>query len=215
MIVAACFLPHPPLLLKEYASAADPAGELRSTCREALTRFANLEPARIVVLAGGRWEGPTGSGADTRRPLGLRVAQELLDTADLPPARDLLVPFDASPCDVAAVAGELAALGAGDDRVGVLVMGDGSARRGERAPGHLDERAFAVDDRITLALADGDPVGLSGIPDQLAADLMMAGRAAWAVLAACVPGRPRVEYAWSGDPFGVLYHVALWSWADG
>ena len=50
------------------------------------------------------------------------------------------------------MAHELARLGAGDveladepGRVLVLVMADGSARRGEKAPGYLDERAFAYD----------------------------------------------------------------------
>ena len=40
MITAACFLPHPPLLLAEYASLADPGGKVRERCRTALTEFA-------------------------------------------------------------------------------------------------------------------------------------------------------------------------------
>jgi hypothetical protein len=45
----------------------------------------------------------------------------------------------------------------------------------------------------------------------LAAQLLVAGRAAWQVLAGAVadsPGRSRMHY--SGDPFGVWYPVVSW-----
>jgi hypothetical protein len=68
----------------------------------------------------------------------------------------------------------------------VLVMGDGSARRSQTAPGYLDSRAFDFDTHTVNALRDADPHPLLRVDADLAADLMVAGLTAWQVLAATV-----------------------------
>ncbi|HHV21232.1 MAG TPA: hypothetical protein GXZ30_06825 [Propionibacterium sp.] len=210
-MIAAGFLPHPPLLLGEYASLADPAADLRDRCRTVARELVALAPDGLVVLTGVPRVPPV---IDSRPPLGLRVARELL--AGLGPGVDvavvdtLTVPFDADADEIRDCAMHLRETGAGAR--GVLVMGDGSARRSEKAPGHLDERAFAVDQQVAEALARGVPEELAELDPELAAELMIAGRAAWQVLAAAAPGRPDRATAEALDPFGVLYHVALWSW---
>lgn len=235
MIVAAVFLPHPPLLLREYASLADPGADLRGRCRGALSEAARLGVDRWVVLTG---VDRTAPGISTRAPLGQRVAEELLDGVDLiqpnpgnsvlqsastphpepvqrtelPGLRVVPVPFDADGAEVADAGSRLVAL-SGDVRTAVLVMGDGSARRGEKAPGHLDERAFAFDDLVVGALAAGDPGPLKDLDAELAAELLVAGRAAWQVMAAAAPGPARVVSTHAEDPFGVLYPVTVWRWA--
>lgn len=209
MIVAAAFLPQPPLLLAEYASLADPGADLRTRCQRALAEVAAARVERLIVLAGADRHPPPIS---TRRPLGVRVAHELLTATGLHPAAEVVVPFDADPAEVAAAA-EQVIQRAGGARTAILVMGDGSARRGEKAPGHLDGRAFDFDDAVTAALAAGDPAPLRGLDAALAGELLVAGRAAWQVLAAAAPGPARVIAADADDPFGVLYHVAVWSWA--
>lgn len=209
MISAACFLPHPPLLLAEYASLTDPGGQLRERCRDALTKFAATAPEQLLVLTGTDRVAPEIS---SRRPLGLRVATELLTAAvDLPVPRELTVAFDAGPKEIAAAASWLRAYADGV-RTGVVVLGDGSARRGEKAPGHIDERSFPFDEFVTRALATGDPEPLRRLDAGLAAELLVAGRAAWEVLAAAVDGCAEVVSAYADDPFGVLYHVAVWQW---
>jgi hypothetical protein len=96
-------------------------------------------------------------------------------------------------------------------RVGLLVMADGTARRGPTAPGYTDDRAADVDLAWTSALADGDPQALSHLDPVVADELMMAGRAPLQVLAGAADGgRWRAELAWSGDPYGVQYAVAWW-----
>ncbi len=58
-----------------------------------------------------------------------------------------------------------------------------------------------------------DLAALRGLDPALAAELMVSGRAPWAVLAAAVQaesGRPRASLEYADDPFGVLYLVATW-----
>src|SRR5580704_8299881 len=97
-----------------------------------------------------------------------------------------------------------------DTRTGLLVIGDGSARRGPRAPGHFDERAAAFDAAAQEAVRAGDPRALLDLDPGLARDLMATGRAAWQVLAGALEGCTSlsVEVPYAGDPFGVAYLVA-------
>ena len=225
MIDAAVVVPHPPLLLRELTGLHDVAADLRAACLAALGEALRTAPDTVVVVAGadqaGRWDaalpvdvhrfGTTHAPRVSGLPLGLGVARRLLDEAGWTGRTDLrTVAWDADPADVTALAAGVADR---PDRVVLLVLGDGSARRGEKAPGYLDERAFAFDDEIGRALAAGDAAALEKVDPDLAADLMVLGRAAFAVLGAAVgrqghPPRPRVLYA--DDPFGVMYHVALW-----
>jgi hypothetical protein len=114
-----------------------------------------------------------------------------------------------------------ASLGAGlserAQRVAMLVMGDGSARRSLKGPGYLDVRAQGFDDEVSAALAAVAPAALLELDTELAAELLVAGRAAWQVLAGATQARPAVAAAQlSGDvtyaaaPYGVCYFVATW-----
>ena len=62
---------------------------------------------------------------------------------------------------------------------GVRVVGDGTARRTEKAPGHLDVRAEPFDVEIARLIAAGDVVGLATLDAELADDLMCSGAAVW------------------------------------
>jgi hypothetical protein len=97
--------------------------------------------------------------------------------------------------------------------VGLLVLADGSARRGLRAPGHLDERAFAFDDQTARALEEGDAQALTEVAPELAAELLAGGRAALAVLGEVARAQglfSRAELLHRDDPHGVSYVVAVW-----
>ena len=101
-------------------------------------------------------------------------------------------------------------LAGGSTRTALLAVGDGSARRGLRAPGHFDERAHAFDAEVERAMRAGDLTALLDLDPALARELMATGRPAWQVLAGALDGvaslTPEVQYA--GDPFGVAYLVA-------
>ena len=104
-------------------------------------------------------------------------------------------------------------LGAGlrilSDRVGLLVMADGSACRSLKAPGYLDPRAAAFDTAIEQAVRSGDLAPLRAMDQDLARKLLAAGRPGWQVLAGAMPTRaPSSEVLYEADPFGVFYLVA-------
>ena len=162
VLVAAAFCPHPPALIPDLAAGA--AGELdplRAACRAALDELVATAPDLVVVVGSDqahREHGPeaVGSlapyGVDRRAgrgsgppelPLSLTVGAWLLDLIGWTGPRLYQgVEPSATPADCAELG---AALALRADRVGLLVMGDGSARRSPTAPGFVDTRAADFD----------------------------------------------------------------------
>nr|QLJ99969.1 hypothetical protein HZU44_07785 [Micromonospora carbonacea] len=127
------------------------------------------------------------------------------------------LPVDAAQVDAGATPAELASLARQvhqhRPRLALLVLGDGSACHGTKAPGYDDPRAGAYDDGVARALAGADAEALLGLDPALSARLKVAGRAPWQVLA----GAARAAGGdWHGDltyhaaPYGVAYFVATW-----
>ncbi|MBI3688346.1 MAG: hypothetical protein HY241_13630 [Actinobacteria bacterium] len=101
-------------------------------------------------------------------------------------------------------------------RGGLLVMGDGSARRGPHPPGWPDPRAEPHDAAVAAALAAGDPARLAGLDPALGAELMAAGVPAWRAAGRLLAGaRVRAELLHHEAPYGVGYLVAGWNVIDG
>lgn len=223
MLTAIAFCPQPPLLVPQLAAGA--AGELdglRAACAEAVRRLVATRPDRIVVLGAGAETAryPPGSNgtlagygvpvvAALGRPAGpptlppaLTLGAWLLDGAS--PAEGLAVAPGADP---AAVAAGLA----GGDRLGLLVMGDGSARRSEQAPGYVDARAAAFDAAVAAALGAGDAAALRTLDPALGAELLAAGVPAWRVAGHAVDTEVDAELLHDAAPYGVGYLVATWT----
>ncbi len=98
------------------------------------------------------------------------------------------------------------------DRVGLLVMGDGSACRSLKAPGYLDERAEGYDAALARALGTADTAALAALDPGLAAELKAEGRAPWQVLAGAAEGAGlTARLGYQDAPYGVGYLVASWS----
>jgi hypothetical protein len=151
---------------------------------------------------------------DRRLPLPLLVAGWVAGRAgSRVRIRGELVAPDESPAACAELGADLAAECAADPgAVGLLVLGDGSACHTERAPGHLDERAAPFDTAVSVAFRDADAAALAALDPDLAAALLVAGWAPWQVLAGAVAGGEwRGELLHSSAPFGVAYHVAVWT----
>jgi hypothetical protein len=135
------------------------------------------------------------------------IGAYLLDQAGYQGARVIwTVSQDEPPAGCAKLGAELAAAG---PRTALLALGDGSARRGPKAPGAFDERAAAFDAAVTQAVRAADLDALLAVDPALARDLMATGRPAWQVLAGALAGTaPAAQMRYAGDPFGVLYLVA-------
>jgi hypothetical protein len=234
VITAAALCPHPPLLFRELAGATDPVADLRAACAGVVRRLLERRPDRVVVVGRvedlalpRRW--PADAAPDVRRfgtvaprvaapgetlPLSLGVGRRLLAEAGWDGQVELLgVPVSTTPEQAMGLGAELAGL---PGRTALLVLGEGSARRGQTAPGFLDERAFGFDDDLAAAVASGDAAALVGLDAGLADELMVLGRAAFAVLGACVladGGAVQADLGYRADPFGVTYLVALWTFS--
>ena len=96
-------------------------------------------------------------------------------------------------------------------RVALLAMGDASARRARDIEGAPDPRAQDYDDEVAEALAAADARWLGRLDPALDDELMVAGRAAWQVLAGAATGtRMCGRLLGMANPYGVTYLVACW-----
>jgi hypothetical protein len=195
---AVVFVPSAPFLLL----GAGPA-DLRVCLDEALA----LLTGDVVVVGAaprpGWWEGsvdltPYGVRvvpADEPLPLALAVGRTLLGAR---PHRLWGVAADGSPSEAPPEADSL------------LVVADGTAKRSEKAPGHLDPRAEAFDHAVATALDAADAAALLALDPGLASELWVGGLAAWRA-AAAVPGPWQGTVTYAQAPYGVGYVVATWT----
>jgi len=259
VIVAAALCASPPLLHPALTGRAVVLPELRAACAEAVARLLRSGPELVVVVgpaaATADWD-PSGrldpaafapgvpgdglagdgvagddlagdSAGRSALPLSLGLGAMLLDQGGYRGPRRLLAVGADEPAGACAALG--AELATGVTRTALLVMGDGSARRSLKAPGHLDPRAEPFDARVEQAVRAGRFGALLQLDEALARDLMVTGRPAWQVLAGALPdggtrpgggaarpggtevhGVPVTEVLYRDDPFGVAYLVACW-----
>lgn len=118
-----------------------------------------------------------------------------------------------------------ARLSAHPEPVVLVLMADGAACHGPKAPRAQDPRAAAYDERVAAALAVGSPGDLAAVPPDLGRRLGASGAALWPVLAAAAasPATPAAgavatpavaawegRVLWQGAPYGVGWTVATW-----
>jgi hypothetical protein len=238
MIVAAALCPAPPLLVRELTGAHVVAADLRDACLASVAGLVAAEPDVVAVVGAAdrtaRWSetavldlaryapGPViangqaqprgaaetaGPGSTGTVPSALGVGAWLLGEACGALSRVLhSVSVNEPVGRCASLGAELASLRA---RVALLVMADGSARRGLTAPGYLDERSAGFDAMVQDAVGAGQLDALLDIDPALARDLMATGRPAWQVLAGALAGhKVSSEIRYCDDPYGVAYLVA-------
>jgi len=227
VLAAAVVCPFPPVMVPEVASGATvELADLSAACDEAVGRLLAADVDLLVVVGpGDRSESFPADAWGTLAPYGVDVVVGGEGSPVLPLSLTLGAwllrragwsgPGGFQAVDAALDSGRCAALGADlarrADRVGMLVMGDGSACRSEKAPGYFDERAGDFDARAAKALGGGDVAALLGLDGPLAAELMAAGRPAWQVLAGAAGDRPYdAELLYDDAPYGVGYFVAVW-----
>jgi aromatic ring-opening dioxygenase LigB subunit len=230
VIVRAAVVPHPPLLVPELVVAEVPeVRAVRRACVAAARALAQASRRWIAVAPGYGEVGPDAAGtfrgygvdvrvtlsddtqgeADPAMPLPALVAGWLREQAGARGVRIQLV-------DAGSTRSECEELGArlakeANEPVGLLVLGDGSPRNGDRAPGRPDDRAPAFEQAVHAALASADPTALLALDESLARELDADGLVAWQVLAGAAAGRTwRCGHSELLVPFGVGYHIAVW-----
>jgi len=216
---------------------------------------AALSDLQLPALTDNDLPGPPPPAHLAELPLPLAIAAHLLTTLDRPPPRiaAVTVPAALGPSAAATIGHALAAAGqkaasadsgspAGDRggqahgsadrarpaaRVGLLVMGDLSACRTDRAPGGFRPEAAAFDASISEAFRSATPHRLLDLDPTRAATLLVSGRVPLQVLAGAFeqrdptgeagPGRVldqtrpelRGRVLYEGAPYGVGYLVAI------
>jgi hypothetical protein len=221
---AVAFVPSTPLLVPAVAgrAARDLAG-LRTAVDEAVGSMLAIRPEVVVVVGVGGERGMRygpgdlgslrGLGVDLdvpfagrqrpggrATPLAHTIGASLLDDAGWAGAR-----LGVAPDDLAAALSGLPAT------TGVLAVGDGSARRTLKAPGHLDDAAEPFDAVVAAALRNGDAAALSALDVVEGERLMAAGTRTWRAIGTALAGRPvtaRLHH--DAAPLGVGYLVADW-----
>lgn len=235
MLVGAVVVPGAPVVVGEVAQGA--AAELdacRVAVHAALDTMRGQAPDLVVVVGAGtstRRHAPGAAGS--LRSVGVELTVGLGAPADggsvLPLSltigawwwarsgwdavvEGLEVARDEAPAQCLAAGADLVE---GIARLGLVVVADGTARRGPKAPGYTDDRAAGYDDAWLDALATARADVLAALDPVLADDLLMAGRPALQVLAgAAGDQRWRGTLHYADDPYGVQYAVASWAPAD-
>jgi hypothetical protein len=232
VLVSAAVCPHPPLMVPELAAgAATELDALRAACNDAVQRIVDSRPDLVVGV------GPDVEGSGVREfpadaygsfaaygvdigvgtpypgqqplPLSLAVGAWLLRRCAWD-GQPLFVALgtDVDPDTCLGMGKQLAQRA---DRVALLVLGDGSARRSEKAPGYVDARAVPYDSEIRRALELGDVCALAQLDPELSAELLVGGRTAWQVLAGAAEGVDvNATLLAQESPYGVAYFVASW-----
>jgi len=217
------FCPQPPLLLPVVAGTPGPElDELRTAVTAAVQTLLEQRPEVVLVVgdgADGLRFGPgdvgdlRGFGVDLelpfagwvrpggrRTPVAHLVGAWLLERAGHSGAR-----LGVGPDDLGTALSDV------PGPVGVLAMGDGSARRSEKAPGYLDPAAGPFDAAVAAALAAGDTAALAALDPAEGERLLAAGVPVWRAVGAALTGLPvEGRLLYDAAPFGVGYPVATW-----
>jgi hypothetical protein len=233
VISRAVVVPNPPLLIPELVGdAIEETEPLRTSCLLAARRLAQASQDWIAIgtgamtrqLPAGRAGTFRGFGVDRNvrlstadalerdpdLPLSALVAGWLREQAGAREVRMELLAPDAGTAELAALVERASRTGR---PVGLLVLGDGSNRHGQRSPGYADDRAPGFDDAVADALRSADPKALLALDAELAGQLGAGGYPVWQALGlvALADGRDwKADLLYSDAPFGVGYHVAVW-----
>ncbi len=222
--VTVAFCPAPPLLVPAVEGPPDAdTAALRRACADAVAAMLAFGPQVVVVVGAGVPAGLRLGDGDAGHLRGFGVDLDLPFAGRARPGgRRLPVPhlLGAWLLDQAGYAGTRVGVGPDDlpelvwslpGAVGVLAMGDGSARRTVKAPGYLDPAAEPFDDAVAAALGRGDAAALAALDDVEGRRLLAAGVPVWRAVGTALADRSVVAHLHAATaPFGVGYLVADW-----
>jgi hypothetical protein len=222
--VAVAFCPAPPLLVPAVEGRpAVETDELRRACAAALSAMLDVRPEVVVVVGAGADAGLRFGPGDAGDLRGFGVDLEIPFAGPVRPGGRPVPTAHAVGAwllDEAGFDGERVGVAPGDladhirarpGPVGVLAMGDGSARRTLKAPGYLDPAAEPFDAAVATALATGDAAALAALDVAEGERLLAAGVSTWCAVGEALAGREiTARLHLDTAPFGVGYLVADW-----
>jgi len=226
VIIGVVFIPSPPLLLAD-VDVEGLLDDVRAASIELIAEF--LPDAEQIIAIGSadqtRWFDDGGVGTsrglggvadyaigtgDEALPLPLTIAAFLLEAAGADQrVQALSIAKAGTSADRDVIAKELTERAA-DAPTLLLVIGDGSATRTEKAPGYIQPDALNFDAVTSAAIAAADFQTIVEIPQELADRLWCQGLPAWQVAAYAAAHLKQGELILETAPFGVNYLVASW-----
>ncbi|MGZ4774013.1 MAG: hypothetical protein ACXVYW_01795 [Oryzihumus sp.] len=240
MVVTVAVLPWPPAFVPELmgraASELEPLRHAADSALRGLVAELRQHPdGQVVVVAPGEpgeheaagevsFSGfgrdarvpalPGAAGAvDPELPTSMMVARYLTHrvSADEPDIAKLWAGARWLTVDAAGAARLATELAGTDQPTAVVLLVDGAASHGPKAPRAEDSRAGAFDDAIAEALERGDRDALSAVDLDLAGQVGADGAYLWPVMAGATTGGVWLgDVLFRGEPYGVGWTVALW-----
>ncbi|MGZ4629726.1 hypothetical protein [Oryzihumus sp.] len=240
MVVTVAVLPWPPAFVPELmgraASELEPLRHAADSALRGLVAELRQHPdGQVVVVAPGEpgeheaagevsFSGfgrdarvpalPGAAGAvDPELPTSMMVARYLTHrvSADEPDIAKLWAGARWLTVDAAGAARLATELAGTDQPTAVVLLVDGAASHGPKAPRAEDSRAGAFDDAIAEALERGDRNALSAVDLDLAGQVGADGAYLWPVMAGATAGGVWLgDVLFRGEPYGVGWTVALW-----
>jgi hypothetical protein len=224
MTIATAFCPTPPVL--HPAVEGRPAAEttaLRRACTAAVGEMLGVRPEVVLVVGSGAGDGVRFGPGDAGVLRGFGVDLEVPFSGRARPGGHRLPlahTLGAWLLDEAGFAGTRVGIGPGDlaqlvadlpGPLGILAMGDGSARRTVKAPGYLDDDAVPFDTAVADALGAGDATALATLDVEAGTRLLAGGTPTWRAVGGVLSGRDISARLHLHDaPFGVGYLAASW-----
>jgi hypothetical protein len=214
VITAAALCPAAPLMCAELTGDDPSSSPVRALSEEAVAWLVGSGVDVVAVVAvdsvtrewpsTGRADlapfgGPRLDSASSRVPFGAGLGGRLLDAAGFTGHRRLWTVGPSGGFSVPAA-----------DRVGLLVLADGSAHRDLKTSTDVASRAADFDEMVAKSIADGDLSPLLAADPALATELMVTGFPALRVLASLIPAAS-TSLRYCAAPFGVGYFVATFT----
>jgi hypothetical protein len=181
-------------LLPEYAGIEDPVAELRAACLAAVGWL--VEAGTVTVLADDQ---------------GRRVGESLVAEAERAAGVSRLRrqgAFAPQPPEAGVSRHRRQGAFAPQPPEAYLVVGNGSACRTEKAPGHFDDRAAAFDADLARWLRTPSET-LAGLDRELARELLASVDGI--VEMGALPDLSLEQVDYDDDPYGVQYWVIRWA----
>lgn len=231
VLIAAAVCPHPPLLVPAIGAGNREVESVRAACVAAMESVRAADPEVLVVVG----TGPTtqthdGSAVADFTPWGAEL-QVRLPGASGPPGQKLPLAVGVgvwllhqAMWDAGALAAAVATDATADgcrvlgeelaeraDRVAMLVMSDGSARRSGTGPRAFDARSVDYDASVVDALSRGEGSGLLALDAALSSAVDAEGLNPLRVLGgAATEAVFDTQVLYDAAPLGVGYYVAVW-----